>query len=114
MPNSPNGRVVPPLAPEKPGGGAPAAGPGPRDQVWQPPPNALVTCGKPPPRAVHVGNGEYRVAVFGRRSSAHPGTRYLARGLNDAAAPGNEVEMEQIVWTRERDGSDGNGRRRAV
>ena len=44
---------------------------------------------------------EYRVAVFGRRSSAHPGTRYLARGLNDAAAPGNEVEMEQIVWVRE-------------
>jgi hypothetical protein len=41
------------------------------------------------------------VAVFGRRSSAHPGTRYLARGLNDAAAPGNEVEMEQIVWVRE-------------
>jgi hypothetical protein len=44
---------------------------------------------------------EYRVAVFGRRSSAHPGTRYLARGLNEFAAPGNEVEMEQLVWRRD-------------
>ena len=59
-------------------------------------------------RLTDLKGREYRVAVFGRRSSAHPGTRYNARGLNDAAAPGNEVEMEQIVWTRERDGSDGN------
>ena len=38
--------------------------------------------------------------MFGRRSRLHPGTRYLARGLNAAAAPGNEVEMEQLVWRR--------------
>ena len=44
---------------------------------------------------------EYRIAVFGRRSSSHPGTRYLARGLNGTANPGNEVEMEQIVWRRD-------------
>lgn len=56
-------------------------------------------------RLTDLKGREYRVAVFGRRSSAHPGTRYNARGLNDAAAPGNEVEMEQIVWTRERVGS---------
>ena len=43
---------------------------------------------------------EWRLAVFGRRSRLHPGTRYLARGLNAAAAPGNEVEMEQPVWRR--------------
>ena len=43
---------------------------------------------------------EWRLAVFGRRSRLHPGTRYLARGLNAAAAPGNEVEMEQLVWRR--------------
>jgi hypothetical protein len=36
---------------------------------------------------------EYRLAVFGRRSSMHPGTRYLARGLNASAAPGNEVGL---------------------
>ena len=57
-------------------------------------------------RLTDLKGREYRVAVFGRRSSAHPGTRYNARGLNDAAAPGNEVEMEQIVWTRERVGSE--------
>ena len=43
---------------------------------------------------------EWRLAVFGRRSSMHPGTRYLARGLNARAAPGNEVEMEQLVWRK--------------
>ena len=43
---------------------------------------------------------EWRLAVFGRRSSSHPGTRYLARGLNAHAAPGNEVEMEQLVWRK--------------
>jgi hypothetical protein len=43
---------------------------------------------------------DWRMAVFGRRSSMHPGTRYLARGLNASAAPGNEVEMEQLVWRK--------------
>lgn len=28
----------------------------------------------------------------------HPGTRYLARGLNDQSSPGNEVECELLVW----------------
>ena len=40
----------------------------------------------------------FQLCVFGKRSSLHPGTRYLARGLNELGAPGNEVEMEQIVW----------------
>jgi hypothetical protein len=38
------------------------------------------------------------VALFAKRSSLHPGTRYIARGLNAAASPGNEVECEQLVW----------------
>ena len=46
----------------------------------------------------------FQLCVFGKRSSLHPGTRYLARGLNELGAPGNEVEMEQIVWC---DASDG-------
>mmetsp|Transcript_35677 Transcript_35677/g.87790 ORF Transcript_35677/g.87790 Transcript_35677/m.87790 type:complete len:361 (-) Transcript_35677:185-1267(-) len=41
---------------------------------------------------------DFHLVVFGRRSCLHPGTRYLARGLNASAAPGNEVEMEQLVW----------------
>ena len=40
----------------------------------------------------------FNLCIFGKRSSLHPGTRYLARGLNDVGAPGNEVEMEQLVW----------------
>ena len=38
------------------------------------------------------------VALLSRRSRLHPGTRYLARGLNDAASPGNEVECEQLLF----------------
>ncbi|KAI5078715.1 hypothetical protein GOP47_0006386 [Adiantum capillus-veneris] len=38
------------------------------------------------------------VALIARRSRLHPGTRYLARGLNGAFSTGNEVECEQLVW----------------
>eukprot|EP00250_Pteridium_aquilinum_P004965 c15135_g1_i1 orf=287-3169(+) len=38
------------------------------------------------------------VALIARRSRLHPGTRYLARGLNAAFSTGNEVECEQLVW----------------
>ena len=51
----------------------------------------------------------WRVAVFGRRSRAHPGTRYIARGLNADAAPGNEVEMEQIAWREEEEEEEEKG-----
>jgi SacI homology domain len=39
------------------------------------------------------------LALFSRRSRLHPGMRYIARGLNALASPGNEIECEQIVWT---------------
>lgn len=38
------------------------------------------------------------VTLIARRSRLHPGTRYLARGLNSAFSTGNEVECEQVVW----------------
>lgn len=38
------------------------------------------------------------VALLARRSRLHPGMRYIARGLNSMASPGNEIECEQIVW----------------
>ncbi|XP_078444731.1 putative phosphoinositide phosphatase SAC9 isoform X2 [Wolffia australiana] len=38
------------------------------------------------------------VALLARRSRLHPGTRYLARGLNASFSTGNEVECEQLVW----------------
>ncbi|MCO5576196.1 hypothetical protein L7F22_030004 [Adiantum nelumboides] len=38
------------------------------------------------------------VTLIARRSRLHPGTRYLARGLNGAFSTGNEVECEQLVW----------------
>ncbi|XP_031497085.1 probable phosphoinositide phosphatase SAC9 isoform X2 [Nymphaea colorata] len=41
---------------------------------------------------------ELTVALTARRSKLHPGTRYLARGLNACFSTGNEVECEQLVW----------------
>ncbi|CAA6664754.1 unnamed protein product [Spirodela intermedia] len=38
------------------------------------------------------------VALVARRSRLHPGTRYLARGLNACFSTGNEAECEQLVW----------------
>ncbi|XP_024361756.1 probable phosphoinositide phosphatase SAC9 [Physcomitrium patens] len=50
-------------------------------------------------REFHDGNGvKVCVAITARRSRLHPGTRYLARGLNGAYSTGNEVECEQLVW----------------
>lgn len=36
------------------------------------------------------------LVLFSRRSRLHPGTRYIARGLNNLASPGNEIECEQV------------------
>ncbi|KAL5784249.1 hypothetical protein ACOSQ2_006641 [Xanthoceras sorbifolium] len=44
------------------------------------------------------------VALTARRSRLHPGTRYLARGINSCFSTGNEVECEQLVWVPRRTG----------
>ena len=44
------------------------------------------------------GGRKWHMGLVSRRSCLHPGTRYLARGLNAAGSPGNEVECEQLVW----------------
>ncbi|KAL2506192.1 putative phosphoinositide phosphatase SAC9 [Abeliophyllum distichum] len=48
------------------------------------------------------GQQEGIVALTARRSRLHPGTRYLARGLNSCYSTGNEVECEQLVWVPRR------------
>lgn len=50
------------------------------------------------------GQLEGFVALIARRSRLHPGTRYLARGLNSCFSTGNEVECEQLVWIPKKDG----------
>ncbi|KAJ7980630.1 Phosphoinositide phosphatase [Quillaja saponaria] len=50
------------------------------------------------------GQLEGFVAITARRSRLHPGTRYLARGLNSCFSTGNEVECEQLVWVPKRAG----------
>lgn len=76
--------------------------------AWLAAPFAAAACAACVPALVQ-GSAECRVlsdaagarfvlALLARRSAAHPGTRYLARGLNAAAAPGNEVETEQLLW----------------
>lgn len=44
------------------------------------------------------------VALIARRSRLHPGTRYLARGINSCYSTGNEVECEQLVWVPKKAG----------
>ena len=39
---------------------------------------------------------KYTMVLFSRRSRLHPGMRYIARGLNSLASPGNEIECEQV------------------
>lgn len=51
-----------------------------------------------------LGQLEGYVALTARRSRLHPGTRYLARGLNSCFSTGNEVECEQLVWVPKRAG----------
>ncbi|KAI3826704.1 hypothetical protein L1987_00756 [Smallanthus sonchifolius] len=46
------------------------------------------------------------VALIARRSRLHPGTRYLARGLNSCYSTGNEIECEQLVWVPKRSGQN--------
>ncbi|XP_042001657.1 probable phosphoinositide phosphatase SAC9 isoform X2 [Salvia splendens] len=45
-----------------------------------------------------LGQQEGVIALTARRSRLHPGTRYLARGINSCYSTGNEVECEQLVW----------------
>ncbi|KAK4425168.1 putative phosphoinositide phosphatase SAC9 [Sesamum alatum] len=51
-----------------------------------------------------LGQQEGVVALTARRSRLHPGTRYLARGLNSCYSTGNEVECEQLVWVPKKAG----------
>ncbi|WCJ21885.1 hypothetical protein M5689_004000, partial [Euphorbia peplus] len=51
-----------------------------------------------------LGQLEGNAALTARRSRLHPGTRYLARGLNSCFSTGNEVECEQLVWVPKRVG----------
>ncbi len=49
---------------------------------------------------VHPVTGQrYTLCLLSRRSRRHPGTRYIARGLNKLAGPGNEIEAELLMWT---------------
>jgi hypothetical protein len=43
-------------------------------------------------------NTPIHIGMICKRSSFNPGTRYHARGLNHLASPGNEYEVEQLVW----------------
>ncbi|KAK9842777.1 hypothetical protein WJX74_002313 [Apatococcus lobatus] len=47
-----------------------------------------------------VAGQPFAYTVISRRSRLHPGMRYIARGLNALASPGNELECEQLVWRR--------------
>lgn len=48
---------------------------------------------------LHPTGQRYTLVLLSRRSRRHPGTRYIARGLNEFAGPGNEIEAELLMWT---------------
>ena len=56
---------------------------------------AGVVCGTLSARGVHCC---VVIVVLCRRCRLHVGPRYKARGLNDNADPGNEIECDQVVW----------------
>ncbi len=45
---------------------------------------------------VDANGRPFAYALVSRRSRLHPGMRYIARGLNALASPGNELECEQV------------------
>ena len=45
---------------------------------------------------------DFSITYILRRSSLNPGTRYLARGLNDKNEPANEIECE-LIFSRDKD-----------
>jgi hypothetical protein len=49
-------------------------------------------------KTISCASGTISLALITRKSIANPGTRYNARGLNDIAGAGNELESEQLVW----------------
>eukprot|EP00164_Ancoracysta_twista_P003230 GFYU01004316.1.p1 GENE.GFYU01004316.1~~GFYU01004316.1.p1 ORF type:complete len:1457 (+),score=347.58 GFYU01004316.1:158-4528(+) len=52
-------------------------------------------------RKLKYQDKEFHYSIIARKSQMHPGTRYGARGLNERAGAGNEMEQQQLVWTRE-------------
>lgn len=40
----------------------------------------------------------FSYCLISRRCRLHVGPRYKARGLNEQADPGNEIECDQVVW----------------
>ena len=66
------------------------------------------TLSLPPPLPDGGGGGRFGYALLTRVSRLHAGTRYRARGLNAEAGPGNEVEVEQLVWRGGGGGGDSN------
>ena len=64
----------------------------------------------------------FAYTMISRRSRLHPGMRYIARGLNALASPGNELECEQVcpatpvlcslitpLWQRQEADGSGSG-----
>ena len=62
---------------------------------------------------IDASGARYAIAKLSRRSRRHPGTRYLARGLNKYAGPGNEIEVELILWKAAVGDAAGNGSSKA-
>lgn len=51
-------------------------------------------------RCKYVPEAGATLSLITRKSNGNPGTRFHARGINEAGAPGNEIECDLVLWTR--------------
>lgn len=51
-------------------------------------------------RYKYVPEAGATLSLITRKSNGNPGTRFNARGINDAGAPGNEIECDLVLWTK--------------
>ena len=68
------------------------------DESTPHPPTASPTPSDVTKRGISVASSVC-IALITRKSSLHPGTRFLARGLNHIGGAGNECECELMIWT---------------
>lgn len=51
-------------------------------------------------RCRYIDKAGAAMCLISRKHTGNPGTRFYARGLNEAGWPGNEIECDLIMWTK--------------
>ena len=51
-------------------------------------------------RCRYIDKAGVTMCLISRKHIGNPGTRFYARGLNEAGWPGNEIECDLLMWTK--------------